>query len=495
MLRVPPVPVPSQTATMSALFSDNPLWLNLFFAAEWVVRLAMLVIVPMRRSPEAAKGWLLLIFFEPSSVSCSTCLIGRPDAAGMALQRQSNSTSSRARTSSGSPASRTSSIPRSAPRSTARSRSPRISANCRSSAATARKSLRSTRRRRPDHRRHRRGARSRAPAVLHHRRRRDFGARGRRAAARGRCAASSAAYLPIRWDRGPISAACCPDSRQAASSPRNRCGSVSWRAPAGSTCAITASSSSSTAGSRTPDRRTSSTRRSSRGSTYEELNVRLTRAGRAGAAGGVRRGLVHRDRRIPGRCRAIFPAHVGGDVAAQVLPERPGLSAREQPAAHRVADPRRQPPHRDHDALSRPRRRADAGAADRCAARRRGDAGGSAADGPVPRRASRSARITTSSSAPAFGSAATASASCMRSTCRSTARSPGSARRTSISARSRSTQKSSCSATTRTSAPRLAVEQARYLKEGEMLELAAWRQRRAPVKFAENLARLLSPLL
>jgi cardiolipin synthase len=42
---------------------------------------------------------------------------------------------------------------------------------------------------------------------------------------------------------------------------------------------------------------------------------------------------------------------------------------------------------------------------------------------------------------------------------------------------------------------RLAEEQRRYLKEGEMLELAAWRGRRAPIKFAENLARLMSPLL
>ena len=29
------------------------------------MRIAMIVIVPFRRSPEAAKGWLLLILFEP----------------------------------------------------------------------------------------------------------------------------------------------------------------------------------------------------------------------------------------------------------------------------------------------------------------------------------------------------------------------------------------------------------------------------------------------
>ena len=42
---------------------------------------------------------------------------------------------------------------------------------------------------------------------------------------------------------------------------------------------------------------------------------------------------------------------------------------------------------------------------------------------------------------------------------------------------------------------RLAEEQRRYLKDGEMLDLSAWRARRAPIKFAENLARLMSPLL
>ena len=51
---------------MSALLFEDKLWLNLFFAVEWAVRLAMIVVVPMRRSPDAAKGWLLLIFFEPT---------------------------------------------------------------------------------------------------------------------------------------------------------------------------------------------------------------------------------------------------------------------------------------------------------------------------------------------------------------------------------------------------------------------------------------------
>ena len=63
---------------MPALLLDETLWLNLFFAAEWAVRLAMIVVVPFRRSPEAAKGWLLLIFFEPTVGLILYALIGRP---------------------------------------------------------------------------------------------------------------------------------------------------------------------------------------------------------------------------------------------------------------------------------------------------------------------------------------------------------------------------------------------------------------------------------
>ena len=63
---------------MSALLFEDKLWLNLFFAVEWAVRLAMIVVVPMRRSPDAAKGWLLLIFFEPTVGLILYALIGRP---------------------------------------------------------------------------------------------------------------------------------------------------------------------------------------------------------------------------------------------------------------------------------------------------------------------------------------------------------------------------------------------------------------------------------
>jgi cardiolipin synthase len=72
---------------MTALLYDDKLWLNLFFAAEWTVRLAMIVVVPFRRSPEAAKGWLLLIFFEPTVGLALYLLIGRPKLPQWRLDR------------------------------------------------------------------------------------------------------------------------------------------------------------------------------------------------------------------------------------------------------------------------------------------------------------------------------------------------------------------------------------------------------------------------
>jgi len=42
---------------------------------------------------------------------------------------------------------------------------------------------------------------------------------------------------------------------------------------------------------------------------------------------------------------------------------------------------------------------------------------------------------------------------------------------------------------------RVAENQARYIRDGEMLSHETWRKRRPAIKVAENLARLLSPLL
>src|SRR5262245_63959720 len=53
-------------------------WALLYLISEWVIRLVMVIVVPFRRSPEAAKGWLLLVFFLPWPALALYFLIGRP---------------------------------------------------------------------------------------------------------------------------------------------------------------------------------------------------------------------------------------------------------------------------------------------------------------------------------------------------------------------------------------------------------------------------------
>lgn len=53
-------------------------WTTLLIVSDWAIRLIMLPIVPTRRSPEAAKGWLLFIFFLPWVGILLYVLIGRP---------------------------------------------------------------------------------------------------------------------------------------------------------------------------------------------------------------------------------------------------------------------------------------------------------------------------------------------------------------------------------------------------------------------------------
>lgn len=50
----------------------------LWYVAEWLIRFAALAVVPLRRSPAAAAGWLLLIFFIPGPGLLLYLLIGRP---------------------------------------------------------------------------------------------------------------------------------------------------------------------------------------------------------------------------------------------------------------------------------------------------------------------------------------------------------------------------------------------------------------------------------
>src|SRR5215813_3747690 len=58
-------------------WTDLTFWAWIFLLSEWAIRLAMLVVVPFRRTPAAAKGWLLLIFFEPWVGLLLYLLIGR----------------------------------------------------------------------------------------------------------------------------------------------------------------------------------------------------------------------------------------------------------------------------------------------------------------------------------------------------------------------------------------------------------------------------------
>jgi cardiolipin synthase A/B len=75
---------------VTEIFYEQKFWLNAFFAAEWALRLAMIVIVPFRRSPDAAKGWLLLIFFEPLAGLILYLLIGRPTLPAWRLVRHAD---------------------------------------------------------------------------------------------------------------------------------------------------------------------------------------------------------------------------------------------------------------------------------------------------------------------------------------------------------------------------------------------------------------------
>lgn len=58
-----------------------------FFLSEWIIRLVMLAVVPFRRTPAAAKGWLLLIFFEPWIGLLLYVMIGRPTMPRMRVEQ------------------------------------------------------------------------------------------------------------------------------------------------------------------------------------------------------------------------------------------------------------------------------------------------------------------------------------------------------------------------------------------------------------------------
>ena len=49
-----------------------------YLICDWVIRIAMLLVVPLRRTPEATRSWLLLIFFLPIAGLLLYLAIGRP---------------------------------------------------------------------------------------------------------------------------------------------------------------------------------------------------------------------------------------------------------------------------------------------------------------------------------------------------------------------------------------------------------------------------------
>jgi cardiolipin synthase len=59
---------------MTSWFGDS----DVLDVIQWLIRLTMLVIIPFRRTPEAARSWLLLIFFLPIPGLLLFLLIGSP---------------------------------------------------------------------------------------------------------------------------------------------------------------------------------------------------------------------------------------------------------------------------------------------------------------------------------------------------------------------------------------------------------------------------------
>jgi len=59
----------------------------LWYAAEWIIRIGALALVPLRRSPAAARAWLLLIFFLPVPGLLLLIAIGRPRFPAWRTQR------------------------------------------------------------------------------------------------------------------------------------------------------------------------------------------------------------------------------------------------------------------------------------------------------------------------------------------------------------------------------------------------------------------------
>jgi cardiolipin synthase A/B len=63
-------------------------WGTIYFLSEWVIRLSLLAYVPQRRTPAAARSWLLFIFVLPWPGLILYALIGRPQLSRRRVELQ-----------------------------------------------------------------------------------------------------------------------------------------------------------------------------------------------------------------------------------------------------------------------------------------------------------------------------------------------------------------------------------------------------------------------
>lgn len=63
-------------------------WALVYLVSEWLIRLGMLVYVPQKRSPAAARAWLLLIFIFPWGGLVLYATVGRPRLSGKRRELQ-----------------------------------------------------------------------------------------------------------------------------------------------------------------------------------------------------------------------------------------------------------------------------------------------------------------------------------------------------------------------------------------------------------------------
>lgn len=66
---------------------DAAFWIELYFAVEWCIRLAMIAVVPLRRTPQAALAWMFVILLIPIPGLVLFLLLGRSKMPGWRVAR------------------------------------------------------------------------------------------------------------------------------------------------------------------------------------------------------------------------------------------------------------------------------------------------------------------------------------------------------------------------------------------------------------------------